>query len=82
MDKEDLKLYGRMLECAEIADGISSGKFSTLDDVLNAVKRRSKSMEVRLKNTPNFNSCSLPTKEELELINAIHQSKSSLITKH
>lgn len=81
-NKEDLKLYGRMLECAEIADGIKSGKYSTLDDVLNAVKRRAESMEVRLRNTPNFNADSVPSKEEVELLTAIRQSKSPQTTKH
>ncbi len=81
-DKEDLKLYGRMLECAEIADGIRSGKFSTLEDVLKAVKIRSRSMEVRLKNTSGFSPCTVQKKEEIELLKAIQESKSSSITKH
>lgn len=80
--KEDFKLYGRMLEAKEIADGIKSGKYRTLEDVMLASEKRSKSMETRLKETKDFNGDSSPTKEEKDVSEAIFESSLSTTTKH
>lgn len=43
--KDDVdEMYGRMMECSDIAAAIQSGQLKSLDDVLNALKKRSESI--------------------------------------
>ncbi len=47
-DKERSELYGRMYECLDIQSAIESGQFKSIQDVLSAVIKRSRSIDLKL----------------------------------
>ena len=52
-NEERSELYGRMYECSDIQSAIESGQCKTIQDVLSAVIKRSRSIDLKLNSETN-----------------------------
>lgn len=58
------ELAGRMYECADIQMAIESGQFTTIEQVLEAVKARAEAINARLRDAGAFDGVRMLTQEE------------------